>query len=224
MDTVAPKAKEAKKTKEHGKFYKFQLFFIRIRHGLFLFTLRSLVSKIGIDVMLYYWESEGKNLDREPTIRDEVDNYEVITLAEEDLEALKNISFINYNQLLKKFGDNYKVVGLKSNGQIAAFTCIDYADFTFRKKRFQLDGTEAYLHNMYTFQTFRGKNLAPYLRYHVYQKLASEGITGIYSVTDYLNKSSIKFKRKLGAQPLVLYGSFIFFKKLHKTFKLKDYS
>nr|WP_299385453.1 GNAT family N-acetyltransferase [Allomuricauda sp.] len=211
------------KSRESGKFYKFQLLFIRIKHGLFLFTLRSFLSKIGLDFMLFYWELEGSQEMAEPEIRNTKETYEVTPLAKSDLTALKNLSFINYDKLLESFDRGAKVIGLKNKDEIAAFTCVEYSDFIFRKKRFELHDNEAYLLNMYTFQSHRGKNLAPFLRYQVYQMLKKEGVGRIYSVTDYLNKSSIKFKRKLGAKPLVLYFSVIFFKRLHWTFALKRY-
>ena len=211
------------KSKEEGRFYKLQLFFIRIRHGLFLFTLRSFLSKIGLDFMLFYWELEGSADIPEPLIREDDGNYTVVPLSREDLKLLKGLSFISYEKLLERFDVGSRVVALKWKDDLAAFTCVEHQDFTFRKKKFHLDEDEAYLLNMYTYQTFRGKNLAPYLRYQVYKMLRKEGIGNIYSVTDYLNKSSIKFKRKLGAKPVLLYGSAIFLKKFHRTFKLKQY-
>ena len=211
-------------SKEDGKFYKFQLLFIRIKHGLFLFTLRSFLSKIGLDFMLFYWESEGTSEIEEPLIRDSTNTYEVVSMSRGDLQLLKNLSFINFEKLMESYDKGSKVIGLKSKDKFAAFTCVEYNDFFFRKKKFELKETEAYLLNMYTFQAFRGKNLAPYLRYQVYKMLRDEGITNIYSVTDYLNKSSIKFKRKLGAKPIKLYGSIIFLKRFHSTFKLKQYT
>ncbi|NAY92776.1 GNAT family N-acetyltransferase [Muricauda sp. JGD-17] len=211
------------KSKEEGRFYKLQLLFIRIKHGLFLFTLRSFFSKVGLDFMLFYWELEGTADLPEPGIREDGGNYKVVPLSREDLKMLKGLSFINYEKLLERYDLGLRVISLKWKDKLAAFTCIEYQDFIFRKKNFPLAEDEAYLLNMYTYQSFRGKNLAPYLRYQVYKMLRSEGIENIYSVTDYLNKSSIKFKRKLGAKPLVLYGSAIFLKKFHRTFKLKQY-
>ncbi|MCL6265778.1 GNAT family N-acetyltransferase [Flagellimonas myxillae] len=210
--------------KEDGKFYKFQLLFIRIKHGLFLFTLRSFLSKIGLDFMLFYWEQEGANEIDEPKVRDDENTHEVVPMSRDDLQILRNLTFINYDKLIQSFDNGSKVIGLKSKNEFAAFTCVEYNDFFFRKKEFELKRNEAYLLNMYTFQSFRGKNLAPYLRFQVYKMLREEGIQNIYSVTDYLNKSSIKFKRKLGARPLKLYGSIIFLKKFHRTFKLKQYN
>ena len=97
-------------------------------------------------------------------------------------------------------------------------------DFGNKGRLFKLKDNEALLVNMYTFQSFRGKNLAPYLRYHSYEFLNKQGRDTFYSISDYFNKSSIKFKEKLKAKPLKLYFHIILFKKYHWDFLLKKYT
>ncbi len=83
--------------------------------------------------------------------------------------------------------------------------------------------TESYLHSMYTFEAYRGKNIAPYLRYHSYKLLEEKGITTYLSVSEYFNKSTIKFKKKLKPEPVRLYLSLVLFKKWTMNFTLKRY-
>ncbi|MEX0315804.1 MAG: GNAT family N-acetyltransferase [Allomuricauda sp.] len=212
------------KVKEESRFYKLRLFFIRIRHGLFLMTFRNILAKIGIDVGPYYLVQEGFGMMDKPKIKTAEDNYIFGFLTLEEIKSLKNIPYYNPKELVKRNDDGLKVVGLKAaNRQIAAAMCIEYKSFTFKKKDFHLKDDETYLLNMYTYQNFRGQNLAPYLRYCTYEALKEEGIKKIYSITDYFNKSSWKFKKKLGAKPLTLYFTIMLFKKYHKTFKIKDY-
>ncbi len=210
--------------KEESRFYRLRLLLIRVRHGLLFMTLRGILVKMGIDIGLYYWVQEGVDPVDPPKVKGNEEEYNFGFLDLEDIKSLKNISFFSPNKLVKRYNDGLKIIGLKDrNSQIAAVMCIEYKNFTYRKKRFHLKNDEVYLLNMYTYQNFRGKNLAPYLRFCSYNLLKQEGIKKIYSVTDYYNKSSQKFKRKLSAKPLTLYFAIILFKKFHKTVKIKDY-
>jgi hypothetical protein len=76
---------------------------------------------------------------------------------------------------------------------------------------------------MYTFEAYRGKNLAPYLRYHSYKLLEDQGIDKLYSISAYFNKSSLKFKQKLNAQHLQLLLHVGLFKRFHWNYTLKTY-
>ncbi|MGK0307809.1 MAG: hypothetical protein ACI8RP_000765 [Urechidicola sp.] len=114
-------------------------------------------------------------------------------------------------------------VGLKNKGAIAAYMFIKQKPFIFRKRQFNLKLSESYLHSMYTFEAYRGKNMAPYLRYHSYKLLEKEGVTSYFSVSEYFNKSTIKFKKKLNSKPKKLYLSLVLFKKWTMNFTLKSY-
>ena len=76
---------------------------------------------------------------------------------------------------------------------------------------------------MRTFQSYRGKNLAPFLRYKMYEYLAQKGRTVFYSTTELFNPASMKFKRKLGAKRKKLCVSICFFKKYPLNLILKKY-
>jgi hypothetical protein len=95
--------------------------------------------------------------------------------------------------------------------------------FTFIKHFFELKPTESYLNSIYTFEAYRGKNLAPYLRYHSYKLLEEKGITTYLSVSEYFNKSTIRFKKKLNSKPAKLYLSLVLFKRWTMNFTMKDY-
>ncbi|MGB5356739.1 MAG: hypothetical protein WBN11_08590, partial [Eudoraea sp.] len=74
-----------------------------------------------------------------------------------------------------------------------------------------------------TFEEHRGKNLAPFLRYHSYLMLQEMGIESIYSITQYFNTSSIKFKKKLRAKNIALYINIALFGRYHTYKLLKNY-
>ncbi|MEO0570938.1 MAG: hypothetical protein AAF039_04480 [Bacteroidota bacterium] len=203
-------------SKESSRFYKFKLLFIRIRHGLFLFTLRNVTSRFGLDLSPYYWVQEDFNTYKAPSIVDNKETYKLSILSEVDLKSLIGVSLSPY--------EGTTIIGLKHNDQIAALHCVEHRDFVFKGKETKLKNNEVYLLNMYTFQNYRGKNLAPYLRHMTYQLLKEEGVDTFYSISDYFNTSTHKFKRKLGAKPVRLYLAIVLFKKYHKTFLLKDYN
>ncbi|WP_297691011.1 hypothetical protein, partial [uncultured Eudoraea sp.] len=95
--------------------------------------------------------------------------------------------------------------------------------FNYNRVAFDLKENEAYLFHMYTFEAHRGKNLAPYLRYQSYLMLKDLGRDRIYSITQFFNKSSKRFKRKLNSKDLQLFMNIILFKKFHYHFLLKTY-
>ncbi|WP_298998993.1 GNAT family N-acetyltransferase [Flagellimonas sp. S174] len=212
------------KLREEKKFYRFQHLFLRIRHGLLFLTLRNILVKFGLDIGIYFWVLEGTGTILPPTIKGNTEDYDFIFLSHNDIKSLGNLHFLNPDSLIKRNGNGMKVVGLKNrNGQVAAFMFIEYENFGYEKRNFRLEEGEVYLSNMYTYQDFRGQNLAPYLRHKSYEILKKEGVTRIYSITDYFNKSSQKFKQKLKSKNLYLFFNMILFKKYHKTFKIKEY-
>ncbi len=101
---------------------------------------------------------------------------------------------------------------------------IELKDFVESHKLFPLKENEAYLYYMHTMEEYIGKNLAPYLRYKSYELLDKIGRSLKYSVTDYFNKSSLKFKKKLNSKHLKLYLHLKLFQKYNKHILLKRYS
>ena len=213
-------------TAERNKFYKIQLIWTRLRYGLILLSIRNLLSRTGIDIEPYYWVKEGSQYFFPPTIKGNTSEFAVEKLNfEKTQEALKSSSGMEGH--LKNLKDNFEkgqsCLALTHENKIAAYMFIETKDFEFRHKLFKLKKDEVYLLNMYTFESFRGQNCAPYLRYKSYQLLKDQGINNIYSITAYFNKSSIKFKRKLSAINLKLYLSIELFHVFSRTFLLKTF-
>lgn len=77
---------------------------------------------------------------------------------------------------------------------------VQFNDIYEGKRIFRLKEDEAYLNFMYTYNEFRGQNLAPYLRYHCYKMLEKENKLKLYSISEYFNKPAINFKEKLKAK------------------------
>jgi GNAT superfamily N-acetyltransferase len=81
-----------------------------------------------------------------------------------------------------------------------AFNWANPHEFSGNLCRFDLEPDEAYLYDAYTIPDYRGKRLAPYLRYQTYRCLSRRGMNRIYSISDAFNTPSIRFKQKLKAR------------------------
>ena len=195
-----------------------------IKHGLFWHGVRNNLAKLGIDFMPYYWVKEATSPIRPPEIRGDDKDFEISSFGENEINYIKNtIIGIEQKDLLEDLKNGELCVGLKNKGNIAAYMFIKLKPFSFRKRVFDLQPTESYLHSMYTFEAYRGRNLAPYLRYHSYKILEEKGVTTYLSVSEYFNKSTIKFKKKLNSKHLKLYLSLVLFKKVALNFTLRTY-
>lgn len=195
-----------------------------IRHGLFWHGVRNNLARIGLDFMPYYWVQEATSPITPPKIRGEDQSFVIEKFGENEINHIKNsIIGIEEKDLLDDLRKGEICLGLKNGEKIAAYMFIKRKPFVFRKRAFELQPNEGYLHSMYTFEAYRGKNLAPYLRYHSYEFLEKEGVDTFYSVSEYFNKSTIKFKKKLNSKPKKLILSVVFFKKLTFNINLKKY-
>ena len=209
-----------------GLSYRFKWISNIIKHGLFWHGVRNNLAKLGLDFMPYYWVKEATSIIiTPPQIRGEDKDFKVSIFGKAEVNYVKStIIGIEQKDLLANLKNGEICIGLKNKGQIAAYMFIKCKPFTFRKRFFDLKSNESYLHSMYTFEAYRGKNLAPYLRYHSYKLLEEKGVRTYYSVSEYFNKSTIKFKKKLNSKPVKLYLSLVIFKKYTLNFTLKSFS
>lgn len=195
-----------------------------IKHGLFWHGVRNNLAKLGLDFMPYYWVQEATSPINPPEIRGEDKEFELSTFGEVEIAYIKTtIIGIEQKDLLADLKNGEICIGLKNKGEIAAYMFIKIQPFTFRKRYFNLKLGESYLHSMYTFEAYRGKNIAPYLRYQSYKFLEKKGIHTYLSVSEYFNKSTIKFKKKLSSKPIKLFLSIMLFKRWSFNFTLKSY-
>lgn len=150
--------------------------------------------------------------------------YRVIWLTAKDMLA---VSALDYSfpvpVLHQKLRAGHQCLGLIHGQHIIAVSWSDPAQCNHKPYIFPLFANEAYLYGASVLPAYRGRGLAQYLRYMTYRNLADEGKDTFYSVTDYFNKPSIKFKEKLHARRLKLCVAISIGKWLRRTFVLKDY-
>lgn len=104
-----------------------------------------------------------------------------------------------------------------------AFFWINLTECDFEPIKFHLGKDEAYLKDMYTMESYTGKNLATYLRYKSYPILKEMGREKIYSVVEYFNTSATKYKQKLNPEKLKLILYIQICKKLRWSVTIKSY-
>ena len=194
-----------------------------MRHGLFLYSISNRLARVGIDIRPYYLELEGLDFCEEPKVKGNVDYYSTTFIERQEIFNLYRHLGHNAQDLEDSLTGIQRYIALKHKDEIAAIMVIQLEKYSFKKRVQALKENEAYLENMHTYESFRGRNLAPYLRYQAYQLLAKEGRTICYSISEYFNTSSLKFKKKLNAKHLKLCLYIEFFKKFKRNYLLKSY-
>lgn len=208
----------------HKKVSIFRRYRDIISNGLFLFGLRNRLAKIGFDIEPYYWVQEEVTPCEAPKIKDDKSNYSARLLNVDEFQSLNVLqSSEDRKEMINGLKKGQLCVGLERDGEIAAFTFVEPNSFVYKGRTFKLKPNEMYLLNMWTFHKYRGKGLAPYLRWKTYRLLEEKGKDVKYSITNYFNKSSKKFKSKLNTVEIMLCLNITLFKKYSWNFTLKNY-
>jgi hypothetical protein len=197
----------------------------KVHYGLTLQSFRNLFIRMGIDLSPYYLFQEGIKFTETPEIKDIYTDYSCELLKAEDMKALGAINYLGFSEdkLLKLLEAGQQCIGIKHDDEILAFMWINFTEINYKSTIIQLQGDEAYLWFMYTRESYRGKNLAPYLRFMSYNMLKKMGRNKLYSISDYFNSPAVIFKKKLDAKKLKLILFVQLFHKLPHSFTLKLY-
>ncbi len=123
-------------------------------------------------------------------------------MGPEDMKVISDIPHRGFSedQLLLRLKEGKMCFGVKHEGTIAAFTWCNLDECHYKGCRFPLKKDQAYLFDAYTMDSFRGRGIAPYIRYQLYRELEKIGRMTLYSISERFNPSSIKFKEKLNAE------------------------
>jgi len=183
------------------------------------------LTKINIKITPYYLVLEGLFDKSMPQYETGFEEYEISFLGPEDMEEISLIPDQPRTQeeLIKMLNKGKKCLGVKLDNQLAAYTWCDLEECNLEWRRFNLSANEAYLFDAYTLMDFRGKGIAPFIRYQLYKELSKLNRTKLYSISAYFNKQSINFKRKLNAQFVDLGIYVSLFKKMEFSYILKKY-
>ncbi|MFM1878454.1 MAG: hypothetical protein RLZZ241_1320 [Bacteroidota bacterium] len=195
----------------------------RAKNGLLLHTLRNGLALVGLDFEPYWLYREGLDLGPEPGIKDDSSLYTMRKIDDQVIRDRFALMGWNTGELEFILSLEHFSFGLYRESELTAFMIGWVNKYPFKNKLFTLKPNEAYLDSMFTFDAFRGRNLAPFLRYKAYEILAVEGYTDCYSITQYFNKSSRRFKEKLNAYPIAFYLYFNLFRRFSRNLTLKKY-
>ena len=196
----------------------------KVRHGLLMYGITHRLARKGVEFRPYYWELEYVKVSETPKIKGDPEEYSIKFLDSEDIEFICTHGLgYNLQEKLDKLKNGQLCLGLMHKQNIAAYSWIELNKLNFRKKVVLLKDNEAYLGGMFTVESFRGQNLAAYLRFQSYKFLESKGIDAIYSISDYFNYPAIKFKKKLNSKHMKLYMYIKLFNKFEWNFLLRSF-
>ena len=198
----------------------------KFRYGLIFLVMRDYLKKLGIEITFFYWTKETIPDKIQVNLEDDLNDYEFSLFGPEEIKTICQFperKFFSEEHVTKMFNKGKKCYGAKYKGEIAAFTWFDLEESYTRFYPTAMKNNEAYLFDMYVLKAFRGKNLAPILRYKIYAILKELGRDTCYSITECFNSPSMKFKKKLNAQDVFL-GLYVnLFRKYRKRWILKKY-
>ena len=188
--------------------------------------LRRILAQLGLAIKFYYVFKEGLKDGESKDFTLESGEYETIFLTSEDMHSLDCIDGRSETALTmqNQMNRGHKCLAIKTNGKIVGFTWCQFDMFAYpMSKGPTLLENEAYLYDMYILKGYRGRNLAPLLRYRCYQELAKMGRTVLYSASTIYNNPAIVFKKKLNARIVSLRVFLRIGKNLQWNWKLKAY-
>jgi len=175
------------------------------KHGLVMHKIVRRLNSFGIKVDPYYLVREGDFYGKDGW-DEQFTDYEVCLLGQEDMKDIVAISdWDNDAGLRNRLNKKHICLSLKLDSQIAAYTWASLEKCDHEPCQFRLKQNEAYFYDAYTLPGFRGKGLAPYMRWQCYEYLRNQNRDTFYSISDYYNDSSIRFKQKLNAKFEALY-------------------
>ena len=197
----------------------------RAQYGLLTQEILDRVGRLGIrfNPYLIVDESPGAALDVEV----DATGYTIRPLSTDDVVQIANMPDRkrDLNKTLERL-EFSQCLGIFVNGTLAGYSWSRSDRIARSKGRIELHALkpdEAYLFDMYVARQFRGMALAPLLRHHLYQHLEAEGVRRFYSITSYFNRSSRKFKAKLGARRIELRAALKLWSLMEVDFRLRRY-
>jgi len=198
---------------------------VRVRERMVLLSLFHLLEKIGIRITPYYitqeFLSNEVELNLEPKLKPAVGGFLSISEIERmySRPEIKSLA----GEIRNWRDDNCLCFALRHNEEIVAYMWCNLSRCNINFFPLPLKDDEAYLFGARTLSAYRGKNLAPFLRYQLYKSLNMMRRTKFYSITEYFNSPAVGFKKKLGAKHIKLCLYFGLFNKCLWNFTLIEY-
>ena len=195
----------------------------KIRYNSILRILHDGLVKIGLQLSLFYLVEEGLHLQTIPLEFNEFSCYTAEFLKEEELNIIADIPERPYKKeiLQKRFKDGSRCLLCKKDEQLIGYTWFNLFECDSGIYKLSLKENEAYLFDAYVLMEYRGKRIAPFIRFLCYKELQKLNRTTLYSISDLFNSQSIRFKKKLNAKFSVLILYINLFNKIKFSRQIK---
>ena len=203
----------------------FQKIWQKYQYGLVMQVILSNIAEWGLFINPYYIFQEGFFGEKHKEFRLEFEKCEATYLGPEDMKEIDRIDGRDTSEttLCERLTKGNKCFAIKIDGKIVGFTWCNFDVFDYPPNEIKLKENEAYLFDAYVLKAYRGLNIAPFMRYSLYQELDKMGRSVLYSTSDYFNTSAIRFKNKLGARVVNLLIYIKLGKRFHWHWKLNSY-
>ena len=197
----------------------------RIQQHMFLLSVSHLLEKMGLKIVPFYITRESLDNSIELDLKPKVSpiTYGFLSPAEiKELYSRPEMKFLA-KEVPSLQENGCLCFALRHGPEYAAYMWCNLRECSSDFSPFPLSEGEAYLCRAMTMDNYRGKNLAPFLRYELYRQLDERGYHTFYSITEYLNAPARNFKKKLKAQHIKLCFYVGIFKKRVLYLTLKEY-
>jgi len=198
---------------------------LSIQGNVFLYSIFNSVKKVVKIVPYYLFEqtlTDETALHVTPNLRP----LKICLLESSDMKALSSHPEVieSEKDLLERFTNGSICLALTHNETLVAYTWCELNHCRyFPAHDMALKKDEAYIYDARTFKAYRGKNIAPYLRYQLCRCLKKIMRTKIYNYTVAVNPSAVNYTKKLGAKAARLYLGIIFLGRYQFKMLLKNY-
>jgi GNAT superfamily N-acetyltransferase len=181
----------------------------RLRHGLLTQEFLDRLARAGFVIYPYFITIEDAPVDEVAGEEGQDDRIMMRWLGPEDVGEIARITArkTDTTYLLARL-DSARCMGAFLDGSLVGVSWASTVQlpipYTRNQALFRLAPDELYLFDMYVSPEHRGLRLAGRLRSRLYREFMAEGRTRRYSVTLAFNRSSRRFKARLGASEVEL--------------------
>jgi hypothetical protein len=199
---------------------------LRLKKHIMILSILHMGERIGIQVTPYYLTSESPPNEEGMKFKPKIQPVECSFVSPSEIDKLYSFPELKdlYIDLDIRHINGSQCFVLKNRDNILAYMWCNLHRFNSAILALSLKKNEAYVFGARALSDYRGMNLVPYLRSQLYQRLAQDGYTNFYGITECFNAPAIKVGQKLNARRLKL-GLFVcIFYKIKWNINLKNYS
>lgn len=185
--------------------------------------LLDVLGKLGVYIQPFVVIQEGLKAGMDEEFADRFTNFQFRYLDKEDMTRIASLveRRVSLEQLISHLDQGRRCLACLEGDDLVAFSWFNLDTGPHPAYRYRIGEDEAYLFDAFTLPNYRGRGIAPYVRYRLYLELEKLGYTRLYSVSETYNKPAIRLKMKLRAK-IVQRGVRVYlFKRWGRSFLFK---